>query len=132
MKNGKLVFIVGNYYYWYEYDRKKSFSHNNIIDDNYHMITLTSDINQTTYGVITTKLYIDGEYTDQITENFVHLSSQAYGVGIKFIFGGEIITRDNVVNAAAIGMTLDNLRIYNSRLLNPTEIKQIYKAEGGK
>ena len=43
---------------------------------------------------------------------------------MKFVFGGKL---NNYFNA--LNMTVDNLRIYNTRALSDAEVEQIYKYE---
>lgn len=128
MKDGALRFIATSYHLNYQYSNCTSFMHNSL--DGWHMITLTSDFNSTTYATVTTKLYIDGIYVDVVTEDDNPFSEvegtsdkKNYNAGIKFVLGGSI----KQANAAPI--TIDNLRIYKYRAITAEEVKQIYEFE---
>lgn len=72
-------------------------------------------------------LYIDGEFVDKIT-----LSSQGYhtvNYGTKFVFGGSLSRSGFTPSLNWTSMSIDNLRIYNSRVLTAEEVKQIYEYE---
>lgn len=84
------------------------------------MITFTSYC--TSRYNVDVKLYINGEFIDV----FKGLSDD-YGVtnnGMKFVLGGKLNDYFNAIN-----MTVDNLRIYNTRALSDAEVQQIYKYE---
>lgn len=133
MDNGRLKFVVTNYDCSYSggYSRVPSFLHGSL--EGWHMITLVSDFNETTYATITTQLYVDGVYTDMITEEdnpFGEGESgdgKNYNAGIKFILGGKSET--NSIFAPATTLILDNLRVYKHRKLTSEEIKKIYNYE---
>lgn len=133
MVDGKLKFTVKGYNNGYpSYDSSVPFNHGTITDG-WHMITLASDFGKTTYATVTTRLYIDGEFVDQTTEEcnpFDQTSSTQgdYGQGVRFIVGGKMQRNStNVLNA--LNMTVDNLRVYDSRRLSTSEIQEIYQAE---
>ena len=84
------------------------------------MITFTS-YSTSRYNV-DVKLYINGEFVDV----FKGISDD-FGVtnnGVKFVLGGKLNDYFNAIN-----MTVDNLRIYNTRALSDAEVEQIYKYE---
>ena len=96
----------------------------------WHMITLTSDFNSTTYGTVTTKLYVDGVFVDVVTENNNPFSESEgmsdqknYNTGIKFVMGSSI------KQANPTTITIDNLRVYKYRTITADEVKQIFEFE---
>lgn len=134
MSGGSLKFVVTRYDVWYQYDYMKPFSHVNLDDGNWHHIVLSSDFNQTTYAMITTTLYVDGQKMDVVTEDANPFSEDgsssqsSYGTGIKFVLGGEVkISPSKTLNGA--NMVIDNFRVYDTRILSDAEIKQIYDFE---
>lgn len=77
----------------------------------------------------TARLYINGKFTDLTSHNY-GAKNYSIGKGIKFILGGELISRlyrDPLMDGAS--MIIDNLRIYNKRELSAEEIGQIYEFE---
>jgi hypothetical protein len=126
--NGKLAFRVYDIHYHDMADVTTYYSHGNITDNQWHMITLTSAYG--TYSTVTTKLYLDGEYTDVVAEYIA--GTDYFGNGIKFVMGGELGLYFSSSPISGISMNIDNLRIYNTRELNAGEVRQIYRAEGGR
>lgn len=59
---------------------------------------------------------VDRQAIDNCTYNDI-------GRGTKFLFGGPY------AKAAGATMTVDNLRIYNTRALSDKEVRQIYEYE---
>ncbi|MDR1407374.1 MAG: carboxypeptidase regulatory-like domain-containing protein [Tannerella sp.] len=118
VRNGKLAFVVS------PYSTIATYSHGNITDNQWHLITLTSTCDNSFFYYTSTKLYLDGEYTDILMET-TYLDDY-YDYGIRFIIGGAIGS-----GLPGIDMNIDNLRIYNTRELSADEIRKIYKAEGG-
>jgi hypothetical protein len=133
MQDGKLIFVVKNNLFVYERGDYggviQPFSHGTITDNKWHMLTLTSNsgYDYVADWITKTRLYIDGDYTDVVTEE---ATGWPYGRGLKFILGGEVQKGYNST-IAGISMNVDNLRIYNTRVLSDVEVKQIYEAEGG-
>lgn len=133
MIDGRLRFIVTRYNNIYQFNNCPSFIHNNL--DGWHMITLVSDFNQTEYSTVTTRLYVDGKYTDVVTEGDNVFGESEGGAGqrnyrycTKFIMGGEHAIKSNfVLNATSI--IIDNLRFYKYRCLSADEVKNIYNFE---
>ena len=133
MENGRLKFVVTRYDIGYKYSSIPSFINGSL--DGWHMITLVSDFNKTTYATITTRLYIDGIYADIITEDDNPFgeaeggsSSRNYNACTKFIMGGSLSgSYEPTLNATRI--TIDNLRVYRNRRLSEQEIKTIYNSE---
>lgn len=132
MSEGMLKFIVTRYNNNYNYNSTGSFMHPSLSDGQWHHIVLTSDFNKTTYSVITTTLYVDGQAVDVITENAnpfteSETSNNSYGSGVKFVLGGEIELYRSILNAT--NMSVDNFRVYDTRRLTADEVKAIYNAE---
>ena len=134
MENGFLKFVVTHYNLCYQYSKMTSFVHNSL-GDAWHMVTLVSDFNDTTYATITTRLYVDGIYTDQITESDNPFSesegmsdAKHYNRGLKFVFGGKIGNQYEP-SLSPVSLTIDNLRVYKTRMLSADEVKQIYNSE---
>ena len=101
------------------------YSHATISSSEWVMVTLTSiATNATNYSSrTTTKLYINGDFVDVVEQPYI-----AYAVndGLKFVLGGSYKYASNI---NALNMTVDNLRIYNTRALSDVEVEQIYKYE---
>ena len=128
MQDGVLKFIATSYNLNYQYSNSTAFMHSSL--NGWHMITLTSDFNTTTYAMVTTKLYVDGVFVDVVTEyNNPFSESEGtsdkknYNAGIKFVMGGS------VKQANPTTITIDNLRIYKYRAITAEEVKQIYEFE---
>lgn len=98
-------------------DEVKSFSHNKIPYEWHFFAFVVSKQNDQFFQT----LYIDGQPMDKLS--FTHVSNFPDSP-TKFIFGGQ-----GMLNKPAVGMTVDNLRIYNSRALSDSEVMEIYKAE---
>lgn len=134
MSEGRLKFIVTRYNNVYEYAKTGTFVHPTLTDGKWHHIALASDFNDTTYSTITTTLYVDGQTVDVVTEDANVFgeaagSSQAsYGTGIKFIMGGNV-KMSSSRTLTGTNMTVDNLRVYDTRKLSPDEIMSIYNAK---
>lgn len=128
VKDGKLKYVSGNYTLYYRWDDTPTFTHGSL--EGWHMITLVSDFGETTYGSFTTKLYIDGVYTDVVTEGADY---HDYDNSIKFILGGDMLSEhagsSNPPKLNAIRLTIDNLRVYKYRTLSKEEVKEIYDSE---
>lgn len=133
MNGGSLKFIVKRYNLYYRYDDMKEFSHIGLNDGGWHHVVLVSDFNQTTYAKATTVLYIDGQKMDIAVEDVNPFDEDggflsSYGTGIKFFLGGEVqISSSKVLNGA--NMTIDNFRVYDTRLFNDAEVKVLYESE---
>lgn len=124
--SGNLHFIVQNYNYWYpSYNKIPAFNHNYLNATEWHHITLSSEFGKTQYARCNTKLYINGEYADMVSEEVNPYDKKDYGAGIKFTMGGDLYDLE-----AISGMNVDNLRFYQ-RQLTDDEVAQIYLAERG-
>ena len=128
MQDGALKFIATSYQLNYQYSNSTAFMHGSL--NGWHMITLTSDFNTTTYATVTTKLYVDGVFVDVVTEydnpysEGEGMSDQKnYNAGIKFVMGGSI------KQANSTTITIDNLRVYKYRAITADEVKQIFEFE---
>lgn len=124
--DGMLHFIIQNYNYWYPtYGNIPAFTHSYLSTGEWHHIVLSSEFGVTKYGWVNTKLYIDGEYADLVSEEVNPFDKKDYGAGIKFTMGGELFDEP-----AIDGLDMDNLRIYH-RQLTDNEVATIYLAERG-
>ena len=128
MQDGALKFIATSYNLNHQYSNSTAFMHGSL--NGWHMITLTSDFNSTTYGTVTTKLYVDGVFVDVVTENNNPFSESEgmsdqknYNTGIKFVMGSSI------KQANPTTITIDNLRVYKYRTITADEVKQIFEFE---
>ena len=124
MKDGSFAYTTSGYTLAYRYDDIMKFSHQSINSSEWTMVTLTSTITTGT-AKTTVKLYINGEFVDVINEENAAWSTVGYGS--KFIFGGKMNYYN--VSLSSPNMTVDNLRVYNGRVLSDSEIEQIYKFE---
>ncbi len=125
MKDGFLAYTTTGYTLAYRYDYIQKFSHGDINSNEWTMITLTSTISSG-LGQSTVKLYLNGEFVDVISETD-NVSYDAVGCGTKFIFGGKMEYYN--INMNSSNMTIDNLRVYNSRVLSDSEVERIYHFE---
>lgn len=124
MSDGALKFVREGYKNWIDMESVPSFAHPTF-DSGWHMITLVSDFGEVAYVTSRTKLYIDGEYCDVVTEE---RGESDYGKGIKFVFGGSYQpSKSDQFNG--ISATIDNLRVYNTRCLSDDEVRQVYNYE---
>ena len=132
VENGRLKYVVTRYHVGYKYDSSPSFTNGSL--SGWHMITLVSDFNKTSYGTITTRLYIDGDLMDVVTEDDNPAAergtgnSKNYNACTKFVMGGEL-NESYAPQLSASKLVIDNLRIYRSRMLSEDEVKTIYNAE---
>ncbi|MBO5044338.1 MAG: carboxypeptidase regulatory-like domain-containing protein [Alistipes sp.] len=133
MSNGVLKFVGSRYMNSYQYNNTPSFSHPTINDGKWHHIVLTSDFNKTSYALTTTTLYVDGMKVDTITEDgnpFTEAEREnaSYDTGVKFVMGGSL-TLYSGTTLNGTNMSIDNLRIYDTRRLSADEVKAIYKSK---
>lgn len=128
MYQNSLKYVASPYYVVYVYESTGQLSHPVLTDGKWHHIALTSDYNRTSTYIITTKLYVDGNLVDVITQNAdTYGNGGVYGDGIKFIFGGSATYGSKSINGT--NMSIDNLRVYNTRSLSAQEVKAIYDAK---
>ena len=119
MKDGMLTFWSGRYWYYPSYKEVRPFTHPSIDSYQWNMIALTF-AQRLSYDppAVSAKLYINGEFAD-----VVDIKVDCMNTGTKFVFGGEF------EGTTPPSMTVDNLRVYNSRTLTDAEIRQIYNYE---
>ena len=133
MNNGQLKFIVTRYDNGYQYGNTGTFMHPTLTDGKWHHIVLTTDFNKTTYATITTTLYVDGQAVDVITEEANPFSENgdeqsSYDTGTKFIMGGSVkLSNSNTLSGT--NMSVDNFRVYDTRLLSADEVYNIFKTK---
>ena len=125
MKDGFLSYTTTGYTLAYRFDYIQKFSHSTINSNEWTMITLTSTISSG-LGSSTVKLYLNGELVDVINETD-NVSYSTVHYGTKFIFSGKMEYYN--VNMNSSNMTIDNLRVYNSRALSDSEVERIYNFE---
>lgn len=133
MKDGFLKFIVTRYNNVYQYGQTGTFTHPTLSDGNWHHIALASDFNKTTYSTVITRLYVDGQLVDTISESAnvfseAETGSASYGTGLKFVMGGTL-KLNNSTTLNATNMSVDNFRVYDTRELSGEEIKNLYDAK---
>lgn len=114
-KNYELKFVAGSYYHKYtsDFNNFPTFRTPNLNDNQWHHIAITCDHTEEK-----AKLYVDGISIDVISE------TASTEVGNKFILGGAC--KNPEMDAASF--TIDNLRIYDTRLLSAEEIQALYQA----
>ena len=124
MRDGALTFMSDGYEFVYQYNNVTSFAHPTIDSSKWTMVTLTSKY---TSGVEKSevKLYLNGEYVDVINEEGVGYQNVNYGT--KFVFGGEVEYYGGSMRSC--GMSIDNLRVYDNRVLTSSEVEKIYNYE---
>ena len=132
MNGGSLKFIVRRYNNNYQYSNRDPFTHPALDDGNWHHIALVSDFNSTSYATTTTMLYVDGLSVNTVTESVNPFdedggSMSSYDTGTMFVMGGSLKLNNTNLNGS--NMTIDNFRVYDTRLLSAQEIKQIYEAK---
>ncbi len=123
VKNGSLIHPL--YSSYMDNSGVVPYSHAAISSSEWVMVTLTSIATNTTYydSRTKTKLYINGDFVDVVEQPYI---AYAVNEGLKFVFGGPYNYASNI---NALNMTVDNLRIYNTRALSDAEVEQIYKYE---
>lgn len=126
MSDGFLKYVASSYVNHYRLSSITPFAHPSF-DNNWHMITLVSDFGNLSSSTARTKLYIDGEYCDVITDERPS-NYEDYGRGVKFVFGGSYEPSSSY-QFNGISATIDNLRVYNTRCLSDDEVMQVYNYE---
>ena len=123
VKNGSLIHPL--YSSYMDNSGVVSYSHATISSSEWVMVTLTSNATNTTYydSRTKTKLYINGDFVDVVEQPYIVYAANE---GLKFVLGGPYKYASNI---NALNMTVDNLRIYNTRALSDAEVEQIYKYE---
>lgn len=125
MDNGNLKFICSVSANKYDYDNHR-FTHTKINDGQWHHYTITSDYGSTTYNTWTSILYIDGKKVSTLTEKLTtNLGESDYPN--EFVIGGVC---DNYTHKLTCSnFSMDNLRVYDTRVLTAQEIKEIFNAQ---
>lgn len=121
MKGGQLVYMQNGYSLMYHlaYDTGNDLSHVQFSADEWTHVVITVSIERYVSEIVC--LYINGTLVDrQAIDNCTY---NDIGNGTKFIFGGPYS------KATGATMTVDNLRIYNTRALSDKEVRQIYEYE---
>lgn len=126
MSGGKLKYITIARNLAVYYDQMPTFNHPSLSDGKWHHIVLVFDYSKTASYRLTTKLYIDGNMVDVVTEDNYEINT-SLGKGMKFVLGGEINLK--YTKLPATNLTIDNFRVYSTRRLSDSEIKQIYEAK---
>lgn len=133
MKNGMLRYIPRHYDFYFMYNDANSmpfFTHVNLNDNKWHMITMTADHGVSAYGKVTMKLYVDGLYSDSYSVYYNPFDTGDQGDlnhGNKFVVGGSVMSNKTTVSGST--MIMDNLRIYSSRVISSDEVKKIFEVE---
>lgn len=125
MNNGYLRFRIGaNNNLWNYQEQETTFSHSNISDSEWHHIAIVTDYGSTTANRWTSILYIDGKKYGTITED---TSSTQIDYINAFVIGGKASFKSYSLTTPNFSM--DNLRIYDNRLLTAAEVKEIFNAK---
>lgn len=126
--NGALKFAVDGYRNNYRFDVEvPAFIHPNLADNKWHHIAIVSDYHVTNRYKITATLYVDGMEVYTVTQNYSD-NYGGFGTGTSFTMGGYVeMYNGKILNAT--NMSVDNFRVYDTRRLSASEIKQIYNAK---
>lgn len=128
MENSSLKFVAftSNHVFPY-FDWQSPFMHPTLTDGKWHHIALVLD-NTEHYLKCTTILYVDGLEVYKLTES--GSTSSSFGKGTSFIMGGNLnVSNMNSNQLSATNMSVDNFRVYDTRKLTASEIKEIYNAK---
>lgn len=104
-------------------DFAPKFVHSAFNGSEWSMVTLTSEKDGMSAII---KLYVNGVYVSRIKDIMLDYSLNK---GISFMFGGKLVWNGGTKTINAVNMTVDNLRIYNRRALNASEVMQVYEYE---
>ena len=104
-------------------DFAPKFVHSAFNGSEWSMVTLTSEKDGMSAII---KLYVNGVYVNRIKDIMLDYSLNK---GISFMFGGKLVWNGGNKTINAVNMTVDNLRIYNGRALNASEVMQVYEYE---
>lgn len=127
MDGGYLRFICTKYNNQHQYSSDKlRFSHGKISDSEWHHFVITSDYNSTTAWKWNSVLYIDGKRVSTITEDDGSNTGES-NYPNEFIIGGSC--NNYTYTLTCSNFSMDNLRIYDTRVLTAQEIKEIYNAQ---
>ena len=123
MKENFFAYSTKGWQIIYNYGSMPKFAHPSVDASEWTMVTLSSAAEG--YGNTNVRLYLNGEFVDTYKET--NVAYETAGRGTKFIFGGKMDYNSIFLNSS--NMTVDNLRIYNTRALSDAEVEQIYKYE---
>ena len=123
MKENFFAYSTKGWQIIYNYGSMPKFAHPSVDASEWTMVTLSSAAEG--YGNTNVRLYLNGEFVDTYKET--NVAYETAGRGTKFIFGGKMDYTSIFLNSS--NMTVDNLRIYNTRALSDAEVEQIYKYE---
>ena len=128
MDSGRLKFIC--YQNNNEMENKyknedRSFIHGNITGNTWHHIAIISEYTDKSNLTWTSILYIDGKRASTITESR-NVGDSETSYPNSFIIGGKATFYNYSLTTS--NFTVDNFRIYDSRLLTAEEVKEIYNA----
>lgn len=128
MENGALKFVAFSENHGFpDFGRQQTFIHPTLTDGKWHHIALVSD-NTEHYLKNTTTLYVDGMEVYVLTETAG--TSSSYGRGTSFTMGGSLnVNNSTYYQLSATNMSVDNFRVYDTRRLSASEIKEIYNAK---
>lgn len=130
MVGGALRFVVDGYRNHYEFENTnevQAFIHPTLADNKWHHIVIVSDYHITTKYKITATLYVDGMEVYTITQGY-NDNYAGYDTGTTFTMGGSL-ELNRSLTLPATNMSVDNFRVYDTRRLSASEIKDIYNAK---
>lgn len=130
MVGGALRFVVDGYRNRYEFENNnevQTFIHPTLSDNKWHHIVIVSDYHITNTYKITATLYVDGMEVYTITQGY-NDNYAGYDTGTTFTMGGSL-ELNRRLTLPATNMSVDNFRVYDTRRLSASEIKEIYNAK---
>ena len=130
MVGGALRFVVDGYRNRYEFENNnevQTFIHPTLSDNKWHHIVIVSDYHITNTYKITATLYVDGMEVYTITQGY-NDNYAGYDTGTTFTMGGSL-ELNRRLTPPATNMSVDNFRVYDTRRLSASEIKEIYNAK---
>lgn len=130
MVGGALRFVVDGYRNHYEFENNnevQAFIHPTLADNKWHHIVIVSDYHITNKYKITATLYVDGMEVYTITQGYSD-NYAGYDTGTTFTMGGNL-ELNRSLTLPATNMSVDNFRVYDTRRLSASEIKEIYNAK---
>lgn len=125
MTNGSLKFALDGYHNHYQYGEIQTFTHPTLTDGKWHHIAILTSFKL--YTTITLTLYVDGMEVNTVTQNYQSRYG-GFGTGTSFTMGGSLQLNNNLT-LPATNMSVDNFRVYDTRKLTASEIKEIYNAK---
>lgn len=128
MLGGLLNYIPDGYglkYHQSYNDARNELIHQSFDPDQWTHVAITVQMEKYVSEIIC--LYVDGKLIDR-QDLWTSQVYDSIGKGTKFVLGGSYETAGNTIVPGA-SMTIDNLRIYNTRSLSDEEVRQIYEYE---